>query len=611
LQTESGDSENFEREGVMPRIRRVLSLLGLLGLGWATGFTVMATELSQEYVTTTPVLVDGILYVASKIYPGHRGHLRAIDVLDTIAVTVWDAAERVPLAGVGGMPGDLVNSDPPADIHFDNLYRCLFTDRDGAMLPLATTATDQLQPALGVASQSEAEILVHAVRGRRGGTAEQAAGTTEDSQRLWSISRSSPVLVEHSPVNSTAGHRDRVLYAGAEDGMLHAFFVSRWNDAAGNYPIYDPDGGAELWAYLPGSFLPHLKEQPLNDELGSLAVHLDGTPIAVEAFLDLDGDNQRSWSTLLVATGTILSSQRSCLFVLDITDPYHPGLLWQKMLPGQSVGMTRGVTVDRCGDGSLSGQCIYLTAGFIDEEVTAGIHALALELSSGKLLWQFSAPYTAAGPVVESTPATPSVMDIDGSGTVDTLIFGDLSGRLWALSLADGHAYGDAPAYVLPGGDAEPIGASVAVFDGLAVFGTGGVPAAAENVPYAVYAVEILPDGGHLRWAFSLSIGEKVWEPPILDAAGNLVFATAIDYHSLEQPDEWQPSGRIIALNRSGEEVFSRETAAATLTRVVSSPGVLVSVALTGEMTRFGTATRLTGPSERTGSVRILSWRER
>jgi hypothetical protein len=163
---------------------------------------------------------------------------------------------------------------------------------------------------------------------------------------------------------------------------------------------------------------------------------------------------------------------------------------------------------------------------------------------------------------------------------------------------------------VLTGGVDEPIGASVAVFGCLAVFGTGGVPAADENLPYVVYAVEILPEGGHLRWVYPLNIGEKVWEPPILDAAGNLVFATAIDYLSLERAGEWQTSGRIIALNRSGEEVLSRAAAAATLTRVVSAPGVVVSVALTGDMTRFGTATRLTGPPGGAGSVRILSWRE-
>jgi outer membrane protein assembly factor BamB len=572
---------------------------------------VQSSDLRQEYVTTTPVLVDGILYVASSMYPDRRGHLRAIDILDIFPTTLWDAGAQMPSAGVGNAPGELASSDPPSVIQRENLYRSLFTSLGGRQLALTGGEAARLQGALDVVSQADAEILLHTLRGRRNGSREQTVGSGEDPQRLWGISRSSPVLVGKSPVDAAISQRDRVLYVGAEDGMLHAFFVSRWDVDSGNYLIDDPDGGAELWAYLPDSFLPHIKDQPFEEDLGDLAVHLDGSPVVREIFLDLDSDGRRSWSTLLVATGTLVQNRRSCLFVIDITDPYLPVVLWETLLPGNNVGRTRGVALGDCGTASAPENCIYLTADFNEGGEHAGMHALALKLDTGQLLWQFTAPYPIFGPVAEATPAVPALMDLEGDGRSDTLIFGDLVGQLWALALQDGQAYGGAPVFLVPGGAAEPIGAGVAVHDRLAIFGTGGVQGTDDNYQYALYAVEVSIDASHLRWRYPLLPGEKVWEPPTLDASGNLLFATSLDYLSLARANERPTSGRVVALNDAGEEKISRDAEAATLGQVVMAPGVAVSVALTGEVTQLGTASRLTGPVGGPGSVKILSWRQR
>jgi hypothetical protein len=143
------------------------------------------------------------------------------------------------------------------------------------------------------------------------------------------------------------------------------------------------------------------------------------------------------------------------------------------------------------------------------------------------------------------------------------------------------------------------------------VFGTGGVEHADNSYQYAVYAVEILHDGGHLRWTYPLAMGEKLWETPVIDAAGKLLFTTALDYFSLARSGEQPTSGRIIALDQAGEEDVSRDAAAATVGRIVVAPGVAVSVALTGEVTQFGTANRLTEPVWSPGLVKIMSWRQR
>lgn len=570
-----------------------------------------AGDLQQEYVTTTPVLADGVLYIASTTFPDHRGHLRAIGLLDTFPATLWDAAETMPQAGSGAAPGDLTSGDPPTSINPGNLYRSIFTNLAGEQLPFNADSLTRLQPAMAVDSLIEGELLLHAVRGRRGGSTELPVGSSEDPRRLWSISRSSPLLVGRSPVNNEASQRDRVLYAGGEDGMLHAFFVSPWDAARNDFLQDDSAAGAELWAYLPGSFLPHLKGQPLDDDPGALSVHLDGSPVVRELFLDLDGDGLYRWHTLLVATGTLVQSRRSNLLVLDITDPYQPELLWERLLPGNEIGRTRGVTIDRCGSVVEPRECLYLTTDSVGGDGSAAIHALALTLGSGQLLWQFTAPYPIRGGVAEATPAVPALMDLTGDQRSDTLVFGDLVGRLWALDLVDGRAYGDAPVYVVPGAAAEPIGAGVAVHGRLAIFGSGGVEGANANIPYALYAVEIFPSGGRLRWQYPLLPGERVWETPQLDAAGTVVFATARDYHSLLSSGETTTHGRLVALNKAGEEKVSRNLDAATIGRVVTAPGVVVAVSLTGEVTQLGTASGLRGPVGGQGSVKVLTWRQR
>jgi len=578
---------------------RPLYLFTCLCLWLASHGQSLANALQQEYVTITPAYADGVLFIASAENLSHRGHLRAIDILNAFPLVLWDAAEHMPQAGTG--------RTQPESILPDNTFRTIFTNLNEILLPLEAGQAEHLQPVLGSASVAEAEILLHTVRGRRGGTPELAAGTTEDRQRLWGISRSSPVLVGSSPVDKESRQRPRVLYAGAEDGMLHAFFVSHWDDDTGNYPSDDPDGGIELWAYLPGSFLPHLAEQPLDSTPGQIAIHLDGTPVVGERFVDFDGDGQRDWRTLLVATGTILQRRCSCLFVMDVTDPYRPELLWEMQLPGSGVGRTRGVSLGRCEN--ETSDCLYLTADFAPQTGAVGMHALAVSLADGQLLWQFSAPYAASGPVAEATPAVPALMDRDGDGHHDTLVFGDLAGQLWALDLGDGQAYSNGPVFTVPGGIDEPIGASVAVQGKVVVFGTGGVTGTSDLFQYALYAVNVSAGGSSLLWRYPLQPGEKVWAAPVVDAFGNVIFATATGYLPLAQTNEQATTGRLVVIDKEGVELSRRETAAATVGQVVASPGIIVSVDMKSEVTQFGTASRMTGPDEDRGSVRILSWR--
>lgn len=566
-----------------------------------------ANGLSDEYVTTTPVVDDGVLYIASFDGPWRHGHLRAIDIDGTIANLLWDAAERVPLPGTGSDPGGQRESDPPDRIDRDNRYRSLLTNLDGALVPLAATEAGRLQSALGVNTEGESVSLLHALRGRGGLSPTQPSGSFDIPFRLGAFSRSSPALVGRSPTYRT--ERDRVLYLGAEDGMLHAILASRWDADNRAYLVNDPAGGTELWGYLPGSFLPHLKDSRLTTNIIPAPLHLDGSPTVADVFVAPAAGGRRRWHTLLATSGTVTTTRQSCLFVMDISDPYQPRLVWESLLPGIGMGRSRGITFIPGGQGA--DPVLYLTADFAIGTGQSGVLAGAVEATTGRLLWQFSAVYDLLDPVVNATPAPPAMMDRDGDGDHDTLLFGDMAGRLWALDHSDGHPLGEAPIYTLPAGFAEPIGAEVAVRGRLAVFGTGGVEHADDNGRYGVYAFEILPDGGRLLWSYPLAIGEKVWSAPSFDASGNLYFATAIGYLQGDQLAA-STSGRMVTLDRTGVEKLSRATDAATIGRVITAPDLAVTVALTGEVTQLGAAGRTGGAASASpGSVKILSWRQR
>ncbi len=191
--------------------------------------------------------------------------------------------------------------------------------------------------------------------------------TTEANQRyleikLGDIFHSNPLIVGRpadfaffdSNLNSyqaffkTYRQRRRVLYAGANDGLLHAFEIGVFNrDASvcstlsdGSLPpCYDLGTGVELFAYAPRGTMQIFK--PLKDAVGPQTKRMewtvDGAPSAFDAFIDAAHDGNptpgdRTWHTVLVGgmregspfegtNGAAPKSSRGTYFALDITQP--------------------------------------------------------------------------------------------------------------------------------------------------------------------------------------------------------------------------------------------------------------------------------------------------
>lgn len=600
-----------------------IALVLTIGFGLLSP-VVRADDTPQELTATTPILADGVLYTASFTRPGQAGHLRATDLTSSSPQQLWDAGEQMPAAGTGSNPGDQTSSDPPAQIDPANLYRFLFSSLESrtgiTMQRLSPLDAAVLQSNLAVASVTAAEQLLNQVRGRDGVSPETPAGTSDVPQRLWGISRSTPAVVGRSQRVTGADDRDQTVYVGAEDGLLHAFYAGQWQADANGYNQESPGAGQELWGYLPEQLLSSTKDQPFEDDSARFAIHVDGAPVASDLYADWNGDGQRQWRTYLAGTASLPLQGRSCAFAFDVTDPRNPELLWEKTLPGSNPGLTRGVVLGTPA-AEPSQPVLYLTTAYARKVNTTGLpdpvngsyglRACALDPLSGNLLWQWQSPYAPPLTSINATPAVPALLDIDGNNLTDYLVFGDMAGRLWALDAANGTPLTGGPVYQVENGAEQPIGAGVTTSGRLVLFGTGGAEHADPAGDYAIYAVEILPTGGQLRWLYRLDPGEQVWAAPSLDQLGRIYFAASGGYQPGEFPGDGA-GGRLVILDKEGQPLVETATDSPVAGQVQIGDGAAIAVSLSGRVYQFGSVRRRTaplGPAAQT--LQLLSWRVR
>ncbi|MDR2340084.1 MAG: hypothetical protein LBF40_08130 [Deltaproteobacteria bacterium] len=172
--------------------------------------------------------------------------------------------------------------------------------------------------------------------------------------------------ISYATYKTQKAARRQMAYFGANDGMLHAINVGFYGSLANGrvsftrQPISGPtqtnhELGAEVWAYIPTSLLPHL--QWLPDPQYVHSYYVDMKPLLIDAKIGTQ------WRTLLVgglrlggrpietpdettAQGQFFYSE---LFCIDVTDPEsEPQLLWRYTSPemGLTVGTPNAVSND-------------------------------------------------------------------------------------------------------------------------------------------------------------------------------------------------------------------------------------------------------------------------
>ncbi len=449
----------------------------------STSFTYVA---SRNHYRAGPVADDGIVYVAAFQEPGSSGHLYAISE-ENPEEPLWDAGELLD----------------------DNVARKVFTvtaDNELIEFSVAGAADARLQTLLGAADQAAAEAIVTWWLSARFGAA-------DEQHVLGAIENSTPAVLgppglpiwyglpdvpptEKVKVATFVGAneaRQPLVFVGAADGALHAFYTNPFNPA-------DPLNGTEAWAFIPYDVATRLQA----DKNGSITAYPDGSPSLANVKID------EEWRTVLV-TGEGHGGRS--VFALDVTNTIEEG--------GSVAGPTPLWHFTDTDMGKTHSKPAIIRVFISDEERYLAVFAssgsggaadigdsvYAIDIASGDVSWRFEIGDT--GSAITSDIAAAETDDETGTtldGYVDRLFFGDNKGRVWKINPAAGGAVVNSSVSVglahsalfatsqTELGAERPIAGTIAIAPDpggrlILYFGTGGTEGSANDVQNALYAV--------------------------------------------------------------------------------------------------------------------------
>ena len=272
---------------------------------------------------------------------------------------------------------------------------------------------------LGVNNAARDE-LVRFVHGYDSYDENDNLNTTEKRDwMLGSFLHSRPLIIHYETRS--------VLFAGSNDGMLHAF---------------DDSDGSELWAFIPPNLLTKL--QALHADV--VESFVDGSP---KAYISYDSSGQISKAIL------IFGERRGGdhYYALDITDPLLPKYLW-KISPDMPDYTELGQTWSSPMIGKIAcGACpngekwvAFIGGGYDanqdNDPVTApdskGRAVYVVDVLTGSRVWLYSSGEDSE--MKYSIPSDIQRVDTNGDGKIDRLYVGDMGGQIWRFDIGDSDA---------------------------------------------------------------------------------------------------------------------------------------------------------------------------
>jgi type IV pilus assembly protein PilY1 len=426
-------------------------------------------------------------------------------------IPIWDTGHK--LAGTNGEP-----AHPPR-----NLFTSGVGVAGGALARKTFDAPSVTATEMGIATgdlplyaggpyattEALADALVNYVRGEDAFDDDANGNLTETRIAvLGDIFHSNPTVVGTPPPfllqeegfgppgdpNSFFGRyalRDRRLFVGANDGMLHAIKAGKFEfgDNPGSTEIengyYDLEesgngfsGGEEAFGYVPSFLLPKLKEIPLQT-LNNKSFFVDGSPSVADAWLEGSMNDitkePNEWATVAV---TGMRRGGNGYLGLDVSDPKgvsrpYPNLLWEFNDPNEPLGeswsrpvMARvrvrgGPGGDYCDAGTLpppdcKERWVAIFAGgytetgdavlpsFIDDPNDSawephGKAIFIVDVQTGAVLskLEYDPNDNQLSKMTAALPMNPAVLDINFDGFVDLIYVGDTIGQLWKWDLSE------------------------------------------------------------------------------------------------------------------------------------------------------------------------------
>jgi type IV pilus assembly protein PilY1 len=343
------------------------------------------------------------------------------EILDT-SVSYWNTTEDGGETDMGGVGEILLNRSTERQIYSilcgDHTHHQPFTHGHNAF---AKTNDSRIPPALfGVSNDTERDKIIDFVHGFDAYDQDGDLNTTE--KREWILGaflHSRPTVIHYDATTS-------VIFAGANDGMLHAFLDS---------------DGSELWAFIPPEFLGRLKDLTRIDT-NRPEYFVDGAPSTVIIDANGDGDisEQDGDKAILIFGERRGGGTYWGIDVTDPTDPLAPSALWKIdntdpdfLELGQTwstptiAHLANGLTVAIFG----AGYDLNRDTDTAPDVVGRGVYIV--DVLTGDLVWKYTFD---DDPLMDSSiPSDITTVDANDNGYVDRLYVGSLSGKIWRFDV--------------------------------------------------------------------------------------------------------------------------------------------------------------------------------
>lgn len=402
-------------------------------------------------VNSSQLTENSVIYLAQFNSDGWQGDLLALRISDPDQgpVTVSETSKwGADTGGENGKGANEILTNRDISDTADGNPREIITFNGSAGVPfqwtagLSTDMLNDLNTSPSGATDANGELRLNYLRGDRSNEGSQFRPR---ASLLGDIVNSGPVFVGQASLawpdvepfpesskysdfkNGSSLTRDKVVYVGSNDGMLHAI-----DDITGN----------ELFAYVPNLLASAGTASGYHYLTDPGYLHnwyVDLTPTVSDVFLPTGG----GWQTILI--GGLRGGGRG-LYALDVTNPDNfketnaaDMVMWEfSSADDNDLGFTYSRPTVALAN---NGRWVAIFGNGYNDTGDGKAKLFILDIEAGKGGWE-AADYKKITTEIGSTTdrnglANPALVDLDGNGTVDRVYAGDLEGNMWAFDLSD------------------------------------------------------------------------------------------------------------------------------------------------------------------------------
>jgi type IV pilus assembly protein PilY1 len=347
--------------------------------------------------------------------PFWQGYLKAYQRDSTGLVPV--DANGVPLSSaLVWEAGQVLSTTPAAN-------RTIYTVVGGSRQAFTKTNSAITNTMLNAADSTEHDKIIDFIRGIDSYDSNGNGNVTEE--RVWKLGdifHSTPVLItppvlalndsSYQAFKTAQANRTKVLIAGANDGMLHAFRES---------------DGTELWAFIPPDLLDNLKT--LADTGADHSFYVDSSPIATD--IKVGG----TWKTIVMFG---MRRGGAFYYALDITDTTNPVWMWS-FTDSKIAETWSEPSMGKVKIGGVDKFVAFFGGGYDTASNNAhGKAFFVVDLSNGSLVWQYYNDGTSDDRQYMNFSLTENstAVDLNNDGYVDRVYIGDVGGQLWKFDVS-------------------------------------------------------------------------------------------------------------------------------------------------------------------------------